>query len=321
MTDKIPQILADIEQEHHIKIIFAVESGSRVWGLDSPDSDYDIRGVYIELDVLERNNFLTSSKTKSIDGFTEDRLYDWVFWDIRSFLKFVNGNNSTSIDWIMSNLCYVGNNQLEIIRERFSKYFDTNMYLLHHYGLLKSMYEKFVNPLRKSKEVLDNKSILNRIECISKNLDILKASRKDKLGNIISKCFDDLTQIRELSNHEYHEENVPLKTKIKKVLYVCRSALSIEYLLQKNKIPPLDINILLQEVDLKFDKKYIEELITLKRKTKELEELDCPEWVTNWYQELDSVMVGKFSQLCQNKKSVSNDIYVNYYLDCIANYV
>lgn len=321
MTDKIPQILAAIEQEHHIKIIFAVESGSRVWGLDSPDSDYDIRGVYIELDVLERNDFLTSSKNKSIDGFTQDRLYDWVFWDIRSFLKFINNNNSTSIDWVMSNLCYVGNNQLEIIRERFSKYFDTNMYLLHHYGLLKSMYEKFVNPLRKSKEVLDNKSILNRIENISKNLDILKVSRKDKLGNIISKCFDDLNQIRELSNHEYHEDNEPPKTKIKKVLYVCRSALSIEYLFQKNKIPPLDINILLQEVDLKFDKKYIEELITLKRKTKELEEVDCPEWVSNWYQDLDSVMVGKFSQLCQSKKSVSNDIYVNYYLDCIANYV
>ena len=53
MTDKILPILEDIEQKYNIKIIFAVESGSRVWGMDSPDSDYDLRGVYIELDDIQ----------------------------------------------------------------------------------------------------------------------------------------------------------------------------------------------------------------------------------------------------------------------------
>ncbi len=321
MTDKIPQILEDIEKKHNIKIIFAVESGSRVWGMDSPDSDYDIRGVYIELDEIQRNNFITNSKTKTIDGFTEDRLYDWVFWDIRSFLRFVKDNNSTSIDWIMSNLCYVGNNELDIIRNKFSKYFDINVYLMHHYGLMKSMYEKFVNPLRKSKEMIDNKKILNKVDNVSKNLDILRISKSEKLDSIVSRCMDELTQIKEIAKNEYNEDNIYTNTKIKKILYVCRSALSIEYILQKNSIPPLDINIILKEVELKFDKKYIKDIITLKRKTKELEELDCPEWIILWYNELDSIIVKKFSELRKNYKSIEKDIYVNYYLDCITNYI
>ena len=39
MTDKIIQILDDLEKKHSIKIIFSVESGSRVWGMESKDSD------------------------------------------------------------------------------------------------------------------------------------------------------------------------------------------------------------------------------------------------------------------------------------------
>ena len=73
----------EIENEHNVKILFAVESGSRVWGMDSPDSDYDIRGVFVSKNPLTRSSvFLSDSKSITIDGFTSDRIYDWVFWDI-----------------------------------------------------------------------------------------------------------------------------------------------------------------------------------------------------------------------------------------------
>ena len=78
-----------ISPENSIKILFAVESGSRVWGMASKDSDYDIRGVYINIDPIERNKSLLYQNTKCIDGFTEDRLYDWVIWDLATFLKFL----------------------------------------------------------------------------------------------------------------------------------------------------------------------------------------------------------------------------------------
>jgi len=161
MVDKINDILNDLEKEHIVKIIFSVESGSRVWGMESKDSDYDIRGVYIDLDPIKRNKTFLYQKTQCIDGFTEDRLYDWVFWDIGTFLKFVKNNNPTAIDWIMSTTCYRGKKEQEKIRDYFMSYCNLNYYLFHHYGLLKSMYEKYVNPYRKTKKYID-KNVLRR---------------------------------------------------------------------------------------------------------------------------------------------------------------
>lgn len=47
MREKIRLELARIEQENDVKILFAVESGSRAWGFPSKDSDYDVRFVYM----------------------------------------------------------------------------------------------------------------------------------------------------------------------------------------------------------------------------------------------------------------------------------
>ena len=30
------------EAEHNVKVLFAIESGSRAWGFASPNSDYDV---------------------------------------------------------------------------------------------------------------------------------------------------------------------------------------------------------------------------------------------------------------------------------------
>ena len=57
--------LSRLEREESIKILFAVESGSRAWGFPSKDSDYDVRfvyarrpwdyiNVYRQRDVIER---------------------------------------------------------------------------------------------------------------------------------------------------------------------------------------------------------------------------------------------------------------------------
>ena len=42
-ADTIRQKLREIEAANQVKILYAVESGSRAWGFASPDSDYDVR--------------------------------------------------------------------------------------------------------------------------------------------------------------------------------------------------------------------------------------------------------------------------------------
>ena len=47
MQVEIMKKLDVIEKENNIKILYAIESGSRGWGFASKDSDYDVRFIYI----------------------------------------------------------------------------------------------------------------------------------------------------------------------------------------------------------------------------------------------------------------------------------
>ena len=325
MTEKITQILDELEKKHSIKIIFSVESGSRVWGMESKDSDYDIRGVYIDLNPIKRNKSFLYQKTKCIDGFTEDRLYDWVLWDISTFLRFVKNNNPTAIDWIMSTTCYRGLEEQDKINSYFMESCNLNYYLFHHYGLVKSMYEKYVNPHRKTKQMINNNAILHKIDQTKRDLDLMKISNTDKVSSIIIRSIIQLSEIKSLTEREYLDKEEEIKdTKIKKILYVCRSALSIEYILQQNKYPSLDINKILHDPNLvlDFDKNLIADIITKKCNSNELDDCMCPDWLVTWYEKLhNTVMTTCIKQNINNHKiKVNDDIYVKYYMECVEQY-
>ncbi len=98
ITDK----LATVEKENYIKILFSCESGSRGWEFPSPDSDYDVRFIYIRpyryyLSVMERADDLNFAINGDLDMYG---------WDLRKVLQLMRKSNVTPFEWLQSPIIY-----------------------------------------------------------------------------------------------------------------------------------------------------------------------------------------------------------------------
>ena len=94
--------LETYERERAVRILFAVESGSRAWGFASPDSDYDVRFVYAHprdwyLSVFDRDEVIESPS---------DPIYDLGGWDLRKALRLLGGSNAPLAEWLRSPIVY-----------------------------------------------------------------------------------------------------------------------------------------------------------------------------------------------------------------------
>ena len=66
MQNVIEEQLKEIEEKENVKIIYCVESGSRAWGFASPDSDYDVRFIY----VRNKEDYLKLNKNRDVIELT-----------------------------------------------------------------------------------------------------------------------------------------------------------------------------------------------------------------------------------------------------------
>jgi len=102
-VESILRKLAGIEQAHGIRILFAVESGSRAWGFPSPDSDYDVRFVYLHprdwyLSLVERRDV--------IEIPIDEDDHDISGWDFRKTLQLLLRSNPPLYEWLVSPIVY-----------------------------------------------------------------------------------------------------------------------------------------------------------------------------------------------------------------------
>ena len=72
MEELIKSKLKEIEEKENIKILHCVESGSRAWGFASPDSDYDVRFIY----VRPKEFYLRLDKTRDVIEWQLDDTLD-----------------------------------------------------------------------------------------------------------------------------------------------------------------------------------------------------------------------------------------------------
>lgn len=133
MIDSMDDILRGIEERDNVTILFAVESGSRAWGLNAPDSDFDIRFVYRRND----RKFYTGYKRNDNDtiiGFTDDNMYDWHGWDILKAIKHLQESNPSFIEWLYTPIIYIDRfGFLDSCRSVMNN-MHTSLSLLYHYA-------------------------------------------------------------------------------------------------------------------------------------------------------------------------------------------
>lgn len=99
---EIERHLAAIETDHAVRILFACESGSRGWGFASPDSDYDVRFLYVHpLDW-----YLRVSPPRDVIEVPISGVLDINGWELRKALGLLKKGNATLIEWLDSPVVY-----------------------------------------------------------------------------------------------------------------------------------------------------------------------------------------------------------------------
>ena len=133
MTTEIREMLTELEQEKEITILFAVEAGSRAWGFESHDSDWDVRFVYLKPTA----SYLTLDNQKD----TIERMYgdiDIIGWDIKKALTLFRKSNPNFIEWLHSPITYIETFHNEInLRKTLAWQFlpesISKRTMIHHY--------------------------------------------------------------------------------------------------------------------------------------------------------------------------------------------
>ncbi len=80
----IPPSLNTIIRQQPYPLLFAIISGSHLYGFPSPDSDYDLRGVHI-LPVRELVGLETGNETIEFSEVRESLEIDLVTHDVKKF--------------------------------------------------------------------------------------------------------------------------------------------------------------------------------------------------------------------------------------------
>ena len=129
MTDKIQRVLETLEISQDIKILYAVESGSRAWGFASQDSDWDVRYIYIhKLDWYLQ----IEDKKDSFEKILPNNI-DLAGWELKKTLKLFRKSNPPLLEWLRSPIVYLQKSSLvDKLHELSKEYFNPNS-CVHHY--------------------------------------------------------------------------------------------------------------------------------------------------------------------------------------------
>jgi predicted nucleotidyltransferase len=134
MIDTIQEKLKEIEKKENINILHAIESGSRGWGFESKDSDFDVRFIYIH----EEEWYLNVFEGSDVIEIPIDEVLDINGWDLKKALKLMYKSNAPVLEWLSSPIIYKHNQEfVNELRHVAEKYFSPISATFHYVNIAK----------------------------------------------------------------------------------------------------------------------------------------------------------------------------------------
>ena len=140
MEQEIRRKLDEMEQREHVTILLAVESGSRAWGFASPDSDYDVRFLY----VRPKTEYLRLDRGRDVIEYAPDGVLDINGWDFDKTLRLLHGSNPTLFEWLSSPIVYRQHPFAEKLRAISKDYFLVRPGLHHYLNMAEGNYREYL---------------------------------------------------------------------------------------------------------------------------------------------------------------------------------
>lgn len=146
MNEIIQKKLLEIQKKYQVKILYAIESGSRAWGFPSKDSDYDVRFIYIH-----HPEWYLSIDPQGIGGKRDvieepiNNLLDISGWEITKALRLFRKNNPPLLEWLRSDIIYYQKYSfIENMKSLETEVFYPNSMLYHYLNMAKNNYREYL---------------------------------------------------------------------------------------------------------------------------------------------------------------------------------
>lgn len=149
---EILQRIHAAEKEHEVRVLLAVESGSRAWGFASPNSDYDARFIYVHPQDWYLSVGLEEQRDVIEYPIVDD--IDLNGWDLRKALRLFWKSNPAFVEWIQSPIIYAQHGAFaERVRALLPTVYSCESGVYHYRSMAKTNFRGYLKadlvPLKK----------------------------------------------------------------------------------------------------------------------------------------------------------------------------
>ena len=139
----IMQRLAAAEREHDVRILLAIESGSRAWGFESVNSDFDVRFIYVH-----RKDWYLAVDLEDKRDVIEYPIVDEIDingWDLRKALRLFSKSNPAFIEWLQSHIIYTEHVSFAgVARALLPDLYSCEKGMYHYCSMAKTNYREYL---------------------------------------------------------------------------------------------------------------------------------------------------------------------------------